>query len=143
MATVLKPVDTKKVARRTLHFNSLDEVLAEAERLVAGSPRMLGNWSLGQTLVHLARGLDMAVEPAPFRAPWYVRLVGPWLKTRFLTKPMSAGFKLPNDAASDFLVGLSSFDPPYGAATLRCQTPRVSRETPTGTGDRPVLGGAL
>ncbi|MEX2188288.1 MAG: DUF1569 domain-containing protein [Pirellulales bacterium] len=103
MSAVDRPVDTKKVARRTLHFNSLDDIVAEAERLAAGSPKMLGNWSLGQTLVHLARAMDMAVETPPFRAPWIVRLIGPLLKKRLLTRPMSSGFKLPKDAAAHLI----------------------------------------
>lgn len=53
------PVDTKKVAgRRMLRFESLDQVIADVDRLVeaerAGRLTRLGNWTLGQTLGHLA-----------------------------------------------------------------------------------------
>ena len=44
-------VDTAKVeGRRTLHFTSLDEILAEVERLNQGKVRAIGNWSPGQVL---------------------------------------------------------------------------------------------
>ncbi len=43
------PVKTTKVAgRRELNFTSLDEVLADADRLSSGRVKVLGNWSPGQ-----------------------------------------------------------------------------------------------
>ena len=42
-------VDTAKVeGRRTLHFHSLDDILADVERLNQGKVRPIGNWSPGQ-----------------------------------------------------------------------------------------------
>ena len=56
-------VQTSKVAgRRRLHFESLDEVLAESERLTAGRYRRLGNWTLGQILMHLALAGDKSID---------------------------------------------------------------------------------
>ena len=54
-----KQVDTGKVpGRRPLRFESIDQVLAEVDRLVeaerAGQLKRLGNWTLGQVLGHLA-----------------------------------------------------------------------------------------
>ena len=43
------PVATAKVeGRRKLDYQSLDEVVADAERLSAGTLTTLGNWSAGQ-----------------------------------------------------------------------------------------------
>ncbi len=93
-------VETGKVTgRRVLRFESFDELLAECERLARleeqGKLRMLGNWSLAQIFEHLARGKEASIDGPPFRVPWYIRFVGPWLKTRFLTRGVPAGFKLP------------------------------------------------
>lgn len=64
-------VDTKKViGRRSLHFASLDEILAEAERLAAGRHRQLGNWTLGQILMHLARAGEAYIDGTPDRPGW-------------------------------------------------------------------------
>ena len=56
-------VKTSKVSgRRRLHFGSLDEVLAEAERLAAGPYRKLGNWRLGEILMHLALAGNKSID---------------------------------------------------------------------------------
>ncbi len=69
-AIATAPVNTSKVSgRRELHFTSLDEILADAQRLAAGQYRQLGNWSLGQATTHLARTMKMSLDGAKFRAP--------------------------------------------------------------------------
>ena len=81
--------------RRTLKFQTLDDILADAERVAVSSPTTLGNWSPGQIFMHLARGLDLSIDGAP-PLPWYVRFVGSmFLKQRFLTRAMQPGWKLP------------------------------------------------
>ena len=65
MATATSPGTT----RRTLRFNSIDEALAEAERLVAaereGRLQCVGSWKLGQTLGHLATWANFAFDGYP------------------------------------------------------------------------------
>jgi hypothetical protein len=78
---------------------------------------MTGNWSLGQTLAHLAKAMDMAVDGMPFRVPWFIRLVGPWLKNRMLSKPMPPGFKLPQHAQAHLVPPPSGTED--GLAALR------------------------
>lgn len=95
-----EPINTKNVTgRRELHFNNFDELLADVEQLAAGEVRTLGNWSFAQVLLHLARALDSAIDGAPFSFPapiqWLMSLL---MKKRFLTKPMTPGFKLPAKA---------------------------------------------
>jgi hypothetical protein len=92
-------VATKKVAgRRTLHFNSHQEVLDDARRLASGPHRQLGNWSLGQVCDHLAKTIDMSLDGSQARFPWLLRMIGPYLVNRFITRPMSAGFTAPPSA---------------------------------------------
>ena len=98
------PIKTAKVTgRRELHFGSLDEVLAAAERLAAArSVKALGNWSLGQALGHLAAAMDMAVDGTKLRPPWIFRIIGRLMKKRVLRK-MDPGFNLPAHAAKDLV----------------------------------------
>jgi hypothetical protein len=94
-------IKTAKVTgRRVLHFTSLADVLADCEMLCSTRPvHALGNWQLGTALEHLARSIDMALEGARFKAPWYIRRLGPLFKKRMLSRPMPAGFQLPVEAA--------------------------------------------
>jgi len=98
------PVVTKKVSgRRTLRFESLDEVQAEAERLADGRVKMLGNWSLAQIFKHLAAGLNSSLDGSTFKAPWYVKMMAPFLKNSFLNKTLPPGFSIPPVAEAQFL----------------------------------------
>jgi hypothetical protein len=96
-------VDTGKVAdRRTLRFESIDQVLAEVERLAeaerAGRLRRLGNWALGQTLGHLATWAEYSYTGAPLAAPFFVKWFLRLRKRKFLYGPMRAGVKIPGVA---------------------------------------------
>lgn len=94
-------VDTKHVrGRRTLRFESLDDILTDANRLADVEVDTLGNWSLGQILAHLAKGLNLAIDGSPKLAAWHIRFVARTLfKRRFLTKGLPAGFQLKSQAA--------------------------------------------
>ncbi len=88
-------VKTKKVqGRRTVRYESYDELLADAGRLAGGNVRMLGNWSLGQNFKHIAMALDSAIDGTGFVLPspvrWIVTLL---MKQKFLHKSISSGFK--------------------------------------------------
>lgn len=88
----------KGQCRRTLRFQSLSDVLAEAQRLVqAPQVTMVGNWTLGQALGHLAAAINYSLDGGKIASRWYWRLVGPLLKTIVLRR-MPAGFRLPADA---------------------------------------------
>ena len=92
-------VDSRTVqGRRQLTFRSFEDVVADAEMLVA-APRtkVLGNWPLPQLLMHLATAMNRSLDGITARAPWFMRLIGPFLKRRILEKGMSPGFKLPKD----------------------------------------------
>ncbi len=93
-------VDTGKVTgRRTLHFDSIDQVLAEVERLAAaeraGRLRRLGNWTLGQTLGHLAGWIEYSYSSFPLKTPFFIRWILKLRKRSFLYGPMRAGVKIP------------------------------------------------
>ena len=123
------PVNTGKVVgRREVAYESLDDVLMDAEQLVAAPQvKMLGNWSLGQMLAHLAAGLHMTIDGSDHRPPWFVRLLGPFLKWRVLRK-MSAGFQLPKPVA-DKIIPAKPVAPEEGLHLLQEAIKRFRSDT--------------
>src|SRR4051794_17832631 len=94
-------IDTANVTgRRELHFNSIDDALAEADRLAAlersGQLQCLGNWSCGQVFNHLAIWAEYAYSPNPLKPPFVIKLMLRMMKKRFLYAPMKVGAKIPN-----------------------------------------------
>lgn len=130
-------VNTAKVPRRELHFESLDAVVREAERLAAAERIVThGNWTLGQILHHLAQLMHMSIDGARFRAPWYVRLVGPLLKRRIL-RGMPAGFDLP-PAAVRQLAADGDVEVPEAVDSLSAAVARLCEDPHRAP--HPVLG---
>jgi hypothetical protein len=121
------PVDTAKVeGRRSLHFNTLDDISADVERLNQGKVRALGNWSPGQILKHLTAPMIWCLDGAPMRAAWHMRIVGWFMKNRFLRNPMPAGFKLPEDFAKHAIPGETSWED--GLQGIRTALARMKAE---------------
>lgn len=122
-------VDTAKVAgRRTLRFESMDEVVAELDRLENAQVVLLGNWSLGQIYWHLARGFDGAVDGVSRELiPWYLRLFGPLAKQRILKGRMGAGFNIPK-AARSALIAEPEVAVETALAELRAAIARFMRD---------------
>jgi hypothetical protein len=131
-------VDTAKVAgRRQLHFASLDEIVADAEKLTASpNTKMLGNWPLGPLLGHLATSINSSIDDDFGMAPWYIRLVAPLFKRRFLAKGMPAGFRLPKEIDAKVFPASSSAQ--QGLDDLRKAVGRTKSEQMTGR--HPALG---
>jgi hypothetical protein len=93
-------LDTGKVeGRRVLRFESIDELLAEVERLAdaerAGRLKRLGNWTLGQALCHLATWTEYSYTGAPLKPPFFIRWVLKFRKQSFLQGPLRAGVRIP------------------------------------------------
>src|SRR5437762_3012972 len=73
-------VDTGKViGRRVLRFESIEQMMAEVDRLVeaerTGRLGCLGNWTLGQTLGHLATWTEYAYTGAPLKVPFFIKWI--------------------------------------------------------------------
>ncbi len=93
-------IDTSQVKdRRTLYFNTPDEMRADVERIIAadkaGTLRRTGNWTTGQTLGHLAAWVDYSFDGNPLRPPWFIKLILRMMKKRFLRGPLKAGVRIP------------------------------------------------
>ncbi len=120
--------NTKQIiGRRTLRFNTLDEMLAEADALAAGPTQVLGNWSPGQIFEHLARGytlpLDGVVLPVPFYVRWGARL----MLGHFLRNGLPAGLKLTGKSAEALVPDATATE--AGLADLRNAIARWKAKT--------------
>lgn len=84
-----------------MHYDSFDEVLADAERLAAIDTKTLGNWSLGQIASHLATSINMMIDGANFKMPFPMQLVMRLLmKKKMLRQTLPPGFQIPKSASS-------------------------------------------
>ena len=118
-------VVTKKVeGRRTVCYESLDDLLKDAEEMSQSDVQLLGNWSLGQILKHLAMSLDASIDGMDFKLPAPVRFVMTLLmKRKFLTKALPPGFK----STSKFIPAETSTA--EGLAALQSAIKRQESET--------------
>jgi hypothetical protein len=88
------------IVRRDVCFMNLDEIVADAERLVSSSSTTtVGKWPLTQLLTHLALTFNNSIDGFAVKAPLIIRLIGPLIKGKVLRAPkMKPGIKLPKDA---------------------------------------------
>ncbi|MCI0703968.1 MAG: DUF1569 domain-containing protein [Planctomycetia bacterium] len=92
MSTAIKP------ERRKLSFASLDEVVADAENLLAKGYDRAANWDLAQVCSHLAEWMRFPIDGFP-KVPlvlrpvfWLMRVtVGKKMRTKILTDGFDAG----------------------------------------------------
>ncbi|QDV52262.1 DUF1569 domain-containing protein [Gimesia fumaroli] len=90
-------VKTKKIqGRRSVHYNSLDDLLADAEQMANSNVHTIGNWSLGQILMHLAISQNASIDGFGFCFPAPMRLiVRLFMKRKFLSKGIPPGLNAP------------------------------------------------
>lgn len=129
-------------ARRTLRFSSIDEAIAEADRL-AGAERdgrltRTGNWPLGQTLGHLATWASFAHEgyPSEVHPPLPIRLIARLMKSHILTKGMMPGMKVGRVPGGT--LGLDPLSTDDGLTRFHAAMRRLQNTAPTIP--NPVLG---
>jgi len=135
-------------ARRTIHLHSLDDLAAEAERIVAaaeaGRARTVGNWSPAQILQHVGRLIEFSLDGFPFRYGWKqalpARLLGLVSWRWLLALAFRPGFKNPPQAQAlepDPTVTLAA-----AADHLRGQLARIKRgermQATSPTGEHPT-----
>jgi hypothetical protein len=132
-------IDTGKVTgRRVLHFDTIDDINADVGRLAASREiHTIGNLSPGQIFKHLSTTMEKSIDgyssqlPAPLRALFRVLF-----KSKFLNKPMSAGFKLPKGAQVELVPGPTGLD--EGLEGIRRAIKRL--QTESHRAPSPVLG---
>lgn len=87
-----------ELVRPHLSFQSLDDVLKEAERLSRVDAHPLGSWSLGQALDHLAPWMEFSIDGVPAHVGWPLRLLLRPFRKQIIRRPMRSGFRWPADA---------------------------------------------
>lgn len=125
-------IDTTGVKnRRTLRFDTLDAMLADA-RACAGAPRLdhLGNWSLGRALNHLAAWIEYPFVgfPPDLVIPDEMKAGAAEAKPRLMLESMKPGERLPGLAAGT----LATEDVPtaVGLARLEAAAARLGAGEP-------------
>jgi hypothetical protein len=123
-----------------LRFESIDQVLADVDRLAAadraGRLRRLGNWTLGQTLGHLAAWAEYAYTGAPLPVPFFIKWILRLRKRKFLYGPMRPGVKIPGVAGGTLGTDPMPLDEALGR--YRRVMTRLQAEAPTAPS--PVFG---
>lgn len=124
-------VDTSKVTdRRSLRFNTIDDLLADIDVLVAadkaGKLRSIGNWTLGQAFGHLASWIEYSYSGYPFKTPWLIRFILKFLVKGYIKNGMPAGRRIPNTSNGTYGTEVLSTDD--GAARLKKALLRLRSE---------------
>lgn len=126
-------VNTAKVAdRRKLRFGSIDELLADIDRIVnadkAGKLRRSGNWTAGQAMGHLASWMNYAYEGFPAKPPWFIKIILKLKRAKYLREGMPAGVRIPGKAEGTFATEALSTE--EGAERLRKALRRMAGNEP-------------
>ncbi|MFO0839653.1 MAG: DUF1569 domain-containing protein [Phycisphaerae bacterium] len=116
--------------RRALRFNSINELIAEIDRIVAadaaGRIRRTGNWTAGQAMNHLGSWIEYGYEGFPFPPPpWFVRIILRFMKNKYLRQGMPSGVRIPGAAEGTYATEpMSAVD---AAAKLKKALGRLQR----------------
>lgn len=87
-------IDTKTAPRRQVSYQTLDDIVVDAERMAAAGAPTTGNWSKGQIFEHVALIMDMTVNGFTFTLNPFVRFFAKtFFLKRFLKNGMPSGFK--------------------------------------------------
>ncbi len=84
---------TRVKNRRTLHFDSMQDVVDDVIHLDSSQVRALGNWAPAQILQHVAKMINFSIDGFPAKAPLPLRIAGKMLRNRSMTKGFQPGFK--------------------------------------------------
>jgi hypothetical protein len=94
--------------RRLPRFHSYDDVLADAESLLARGYDREGTWSLGQVCSHLAKTVGYSIDGFPAKKPWPLRflartfvLKGILQHRQHLRRFPAPPYLMPSDAEDD------------------------------------------
>ncbi len=128
-------LNPKTVPHRALKFASMDEALAEAERLAraeqGGTLERTGNWTLGQALGHLAYWIDVAYDgyPPQLRPSWVVKLLLRTMKGGVLRGELPRGARIPKVPGGT--LGIDVISTEEGLGRFRKAVARLKAAPPT------------
>ena len=89
---------------RPLHFDRIEDAIAEVDQLVATEVTTIGNYSFGQILEHLARTFDIVSghTEIPFKPSLPMRFFARMMLPKILKGGPKPGFQLPSKAQAIF-----------------------------------------
>ncbi|MCH7591669.1 MAG: DUF1569 domain-containing protein [Planctomycetes bacterium] len=126
-------VDTANAQdRRSVRFNSVEDALADVDRIVAadeaGTLRSCGNWTAGQAFGHVAGWINYAYEGFPLKTPWFIRIFLRMKLKKMLREGMPAGVRIPRvEGGTCATDAMSTQD---GAHQLRQALTRLASDEP-------------
>jgi hypothetical protein len=135
-------VDTAKVARRSLRFETIEDAQAEINRIVAadraGKLQCKGNWTAGQVMGHVASWVNYSYDGYPLAPPpWFIRFILRRMVKKYVRNGMPAGRRIPGTENGTYGVDvLSTAD---GAERLRRALQRLASNEPA-VHDSPAFG---
>jgi hypothetical protein len=134
LSAMTTPAETS-AQRRRLRFESIDDALAEADRLATAERqgRLIrrGEWPLGQMLGHLATWAIFAHDgyPPEVHPPLPIRLIARLFRNRIITKGMMPGMKVGRVPGGT--LGLEPMSVENGLARYRDAMQRLRTTAPT------------
>jgi hypothetical protein len=121
--------------RRLLRFESIDDAIAEAERIALADRvdrlTKLGAWTPGQAFGHLSTWCNFAFDgyPPEVRAPLPVRMVLRLLRKRILTRGMPVGVRIRGIPGGTLGIDMIATD--QGLQKFREAMQRLGQSAPT------------
>ncbi|MEZ6192765.1 MAG: DUF1569 domain-containing protein [Phycisphaerales bacterium] len=85
--------------RRKLRFDSMDDLLRDAQSLAGTTPTSTGKWTAAQNIQHVALFIDASIDGFTFTVPAPIRFVARMMRGRFLRKGFNPGINPPAKAA--------------------------------------------
>jgi hypothetical protein len=135
-------VETKKAQRRKLRFQSIDDALAEIDRIEQadrdGCLQCMGNWTPGQVFSHLAAWIEYGYDGYPLKSPpWILRFILRLFVPKMLRDGMSPGVRIPG--IPEGTIGMEPALTSDAAERLRKAFQRLKRGDPAPY-DSPAFG---
>jgi hypothetical protein len=112
--------------RRTPRFRGYDEVLADADALLASGYERQANWNLGQVCRHLAGTMEKSLDGFPDRASWLFRLAARTFVLPSILKHQQFNRRFP---APTYLLPPDGEDDRAGLEAMRSAVARMKAHT--------------
>ncbi|HEX2837719.1 MAG TPA: DUF1569 domain-containing protein [Phycisphaerales bacterium] len=138
------PIDTTNVTDcRVLRFESMADVLADAERIAAsdraGTLRRTGNWTAAQAMNHVSAFMEYPYDGYPKELstpPWFVRVILKLMKNKYMKGPLPKGVKIPKIPGGT----VGATDGPIDAAMVRFKKAAARLKASAPTVANPIFG---
>ncbi len=124
-------INTKNCERRILSLPTVDQCVAELDRIAAaaraGALEVTGNWTAGQIMAHLAAWIEYGYDGYPIKAPpFFMRWISKLVMKRMIRKGIPAGFKIPG--VPDGTTGQEDMELHAGIARYKMALARMQNE---------------